>query len=183
MKFKRLHVLWLALVILLLVLCFQYYRKTDLATSDTIKIQGDATCHQQTEAALNYLKNRAPDYFTMVEKYIGEVDCVEAGSGINAFEHPPRFLAGRATREAGTEWYAGALVHDANHSKLFNDYKKQHPLDGDPPASVWTGENAERLCIEVQVKALHEAGAPQWVFDSLKKSLDSRYWEQGSRWW
>lgn len=170
------------LIILVVVILFTlFYLKDNLKTSGSIIVQGDSTCQNQTTASLKYLQNKAPSYYDMVEKYIGIITCVESGSGIDVFERPPRFRAGRATREAGVEWYAGSIVHDACHVLLFEDYKKSHPFTI-PPAPIWSGEVAEKKCIEIQTKALTEAGAPDWVFESIKKAAQTKYWE-GDRWW
>ncbi len=169
------------LLFILFITVVIYYIKNDLKTSGDIVIRGDDICQNQTKEALQYIKKKAPKYYDVVEKYIGIISCVESGSGINVFERPPHFIVGRATREAGVEWYAGSIVHDACHIFLYEDYKKTH-LFTTPPPDVWSGEIAEKKCIAIQKDALTEAGAPSWVFDSLKNASESKYWEN-KIWW
>ena len=177
-KNKNLLKILLSILLIVTIIC---YVKNDLKTSSEIIIQGNDICQNQTSKSLQYLKDRAPKYHDMVEKYIGIISCAESGSGINVFERPPHFVAGRATREAGLEWYAGSIVHDACHIFLYEGYRKTHPFTI-PPANVWSGEMAEKKCITIQKNALEEAGAPSWVFDSLKNASESKYWEDRI-WW
>lgn len=142
----------------------------------TIKIVGDDTCKQQTNDALNLLKTKDYDHYVYVTNYVGIIECADQGSGMFAYENPPRYLAGKSTREAGSIWYAGTIVHDATHSKLYNDYLKNHPNET-VPANVWSGKDAEQKCIDIQVDALAKIGADQAVIDYAKNAINANYWD------
>ena len=58
-------------------------------------ISGDSICVSQTEKALNLLKREVPNHFGIANQYIGEIRCVESGSGMAAWSKPPVFLAGK----------------------------------------------------------------------------------------
>ena len=149
---------------------------------EKITIKGDTTCVSNTTAALNLLKKKSPESYQEVERYIGIIECVTAGSGMYPNETPPRFAVGNETRDAGTIWYAGAIVHDSNHSKLYNQYALAHPGQQVPP-EVWTGKQAESECIDVQYKALQDIGADAATLQYLKSTINSNYWEQQNRYW
>jgi hypothetical protein len=141
----------------------------------SIEIVGDAECHADVSAAIELLKTRDPVNHTMALGVIGIIECVEQGSGMAAYEHPPRFKVGDRTREASTTWLAGAIVHDATHSKLYDDYASAHW--GFVPRSAWTGEQAESTCIDAQIQTLQTIGAPQNETSQAQSALSKSYWE------
>lgn len=149
-----------------------------------ITIKGDAECVSQTEAALKLLQDKAPLHYANILKTVGVIECADAGSGMYAYENPPRYKVGTATRDAGTVWYAGTIAHDANHSKLYHDYLSSHPSES-VPDDIWTGASAEAQCLDVQYDALSKMGAEQSVLDHVKNSKDSEYWNvpYADRWW
>jgi len=175
-------------IAILLVACgffiWKHYHNNPASSSiaEKIVIQGDAECVSKTTAALNLLKQKSPDGYSEVESYIGIIQCQPSGSGMYAMEKPPRFVVGNQTRDAGVIWYAGAIVHDSNHSKLYNQYLTAHP--GIPvPADVWTGQAAENQCIAVQYKALEDLGADAATLKYLQSQTNSNYWQQENRTW
>lgn len=150
----------------------------------TIQIKGDDTCKSTTLDALKLLSEKAPSHYSGVTKYISVIECAPKGSGMFAYENPPRFLVGDATRNAGTVWYAGSIVHDAGHSRLYNDYKAAHPGER-VPDTIWTGEAAERACLDVQHDALSKIGATQSQLDYIKNAINTQYYDvpYENRWW
>lgn len=142
-----------------------------------IQIIGNDNFVEQTKAALDLLQTEAPDYFKMVVDNMGVILRVKFGSGMNPWDNPPRFFASDKLFASGTAWYAGSIVHDANHSKQWHDYIKKHPGQY-VPESVFSGEKAELECIALQAKALEEIGAPQVQIDYLlNTAAKSKYWE------
>ncbi|HSX06092.1 MAG TPA: hypothetical protein VLF69_06530, partial [Candidatus Saccharimonadales bacterium] len=89
------------------------------AFTTPIVIKGDASCQSDTLAALELLADKAPKHYQTVTTYMAIIECVTQGSGMAAYENPPRYLVGDLTRRGGTIWYAGTIVHDAGHSKLY----------------------------------------------------------------
>lgn len=154
------------------------------AFTTPISIDGDATCQKDTLAALDLLAEKAPSHYATVTKYVGVIKCVTQGSGMEAYLSPPRYLAGEATRNAGTLWYAGTIAHDAGHSKLYNDYLAANPAQP-VPADVWTGQNAEAACLNAQYDALQQMNAPQSTLDYVQSSINNGYWNvpYDQRWW
>lgn len=145
-----------------------------------IEIIGNDNFVEQTRAALDLLQLKAPDYFKMVVDNMGVILRVKFGSSMNPWDNPPRFFASDKLFHAGTAWYAGSIVHDANHSKQWHDYIKKHPGQN-VPNSVFSGEKAELECIALQAKALAEVGAPQNQIDYLLNvAAKNKYWETPS---
>lgn len=149
-----------------------------------IQIKGDAACESSTLDALKLLSNKAPVHYATVIKYIGIIECAPQGSGMFAAEDPPRFLAGDSTRNADTAWYASGIAHEAGHSKLYHDYKDTHPGQLVPP-DAWSGESAEKICLDAQYDALAKVGGAQYQLDYVKNVINTKYYEvpYGQRWW
>lgn len=150
-----------------------------------ISIEGDEDCYNDTLAALELIAEKAPGHYAVVTQYIGVIKCVTQGSGMEAYLTPPRYLAGDVTRSGGTMWYAGTIVHDAGHSKLYNDYLTSHPDEEFVPGDIWTGQNAEAACLAVQHDALAEMGADKGTLDYVANVINSGYWNvpYDQRWW
>lgn len=149
-----------------------------------ITIKGDDKCRSDTLAALKLVSDKAPAHYATVIKYVGVIECIDKGSGMYAYEAPPRYVVGDVTRNASTMWYAGTIVHDAGHSKLYHDYLDAHPGES-VPYEEWGGEESERLCLEVQHDALTKMGADQYILDHVRNSINTQYWNipYEDRWW
>ena len=153
-------------------------------SSNKVELRGDKDCRTLTQTALDLLKSKAPIHYETVNEYVGSIDCVNEGSGVYSWEKPPRVIIGDATRNASLTWYASVLVHEATHARLYQTYEKEHPGES-VPEDVYSGENGESICIQVQYDALTLVGGPQYELDHLKNSLETRYWEipYEDRWW
>lgn len=141
----------------------------------SIVIQGDEDCRNKTEEALALLQEKAGAYFGMVLENIGMVQCVEEHSGMHVDSVLPIYHAGRETVNAGAVWYASTIVHDACHSRLYNDY-----LDfngNEAPYEVWTGKEAELTCLREQYKVLIELDADEWTLQHVQNMMNYAYWE------
>lgn len=150
-----------------------------------ISIKGDSGCISDTEQALQLIKDRAFSYYERIVRYVGVIECAERGSGMYAWESPPRYLVGSVTRNSGTLWYAGTIVHDAYHSELYHTYRSDHP-DQVVPDHIWTGRDAEFVCLQVQAEALYQMGADQSTVDYVRnEAINTNYWEGNyeDRWW
>jgi hypothetical protein len=167
-------------------------KQDSVATYDStpvdIVIDGSSDCVTKTYQALNLLKSKDIDHYNLVMTYIGKITCTTSGSGTGmyAWEKPPRYQIGMTSVNAGIPWYASTIVHDAWHSKLYNDYM----ATADPsvvyaPNDVWTGETAELACLEVQYESLSAIGGSQAELDWLKEVAKTKYWEvpPDQRWW
>lgn len=154
-------------------------------TELSLVIKGDDNCIYKTNAALNLLKEKARSHYDVVKQYIKIIECTEKQSGMAAYENPPRFQVGKATYEGGAIWYAGIMVHDANHAKLYQDYLKNHPSETVVPYEAWGGRDSEQKCIDVQLDVLQKIGADQATLDYVRDSINSEYWNvpYEDRWW
>jgi hypothetical protein len=142
----------------------------------SIEIIGNDNFIEQTTAALDLLQAKAPEYFQLVVKNMGIILRVKTGSSMQVDENPPRFFASDRLFEAGIPWYAGDIVHDANHERQWRSYHEAHPNEP-VPTDVFYGEKAEKECIAVQAKVLKEIGAPKDQIDWLvNHAADTHYW-------
>lgn len=140
-------------------------KPTPPAFSTPITIKGDDACRTDTLKALQAIASFAPGHYSIVTRYISIIECVPSGSAMYAYETPPRYAVGDATRNAGAIWYAGTIVHDANHSRLYHEGKE------------WTGGNAENICLDAQANALAQMGAGQSTIDYVNGMKGDPYWK------
>lgn len=164
--------------------------ETDVFSDQSVKpyeiaIVGDDSCKTKTNQALDLLRNNAGIHYEVVTYHVGVIECVDKGSGIEVWATPPRFRAGEITVDGGTIWYAGTIVHDSCHSKLYSDYLKKNPQTGFVPSNIYSGKDAEAQCLVVQHNALVLLGAPQTTLDTVENALESEYWKipYEDRWW
>lgn len=157
---------------------------TTTAFTTQIQIKGNSSCKSDTLSALRLLHDKAVMHYSVVTKYISIIECVSKGSGMYAYENPPRYVVGDATRNAGTIWYAGTIAHDAGHSKLYHDYLTSHPGQA-VPDDIWKGKNAEVSCLDAQYDALSKIGATQSELNYVKNIITSQYYNipYSERWW
>lgn len=150
------------------------YATTSHTSLKSIIIQGDENCRNKTEEALALLQEKAGDYFNMVLDNVGMIQCVEEQSGMQADPVLPIYYAGSRTRDAGEIWYAGTIVHDACHSKLYNEYLASHE---NVPYEIWTGKKAELACLGEQYKALIKLEADDWILEHMQNMMNYAYWD------
>lgn len=123
-----------------------------------ITIMGDEEFTERTRNALSLIEKDAPAFYKLVTTYIGIIQSAEK-SGMRAYANPPTFEVGLRTSRASVSWYASSIVHDAYHSKLYNDYRKKN--NGPVPSEIWTGRKAEDACLSVQEDFLKTIHAPE----------------------
>lgn len=154
------------------------------AFSLPVKIIGDAGCIEQVQAAFGLLGKYADVHYGSAIKYIGAVECAASGSGMYVKENPPRYQVGQATIAAGTLWLAGTIAHEACHAKLYRDYLDAHSAAA-VPAEIYSGQAAEKQCLDVQYDALKKVGADRSTLDYVKNISDTQYWNVSyvDRWW
>jgi hypothetical protein len=128
-----------------------------------ISVIGTADFIQCTEEALQLL--RATTHYPDIQRY---VSVIKQGrrSGMWAQAKRPTFAVGRRTWSHSALWYAGAIAHDAHHSKLYHDAKRG---TANPPADCWTGPEAERKCLASQIETLKTLGADDATVAYLEK--------------
>ena len=124
-----------------------------------IEVQGSPEFVKRTKEALALLQNARELGF--VQRYIKIIKEGER-SGMRAFDEKPTYEVGAATWQHSALWYAGTIAHDSYHSKLYFDAKKG---DKTPARSDWTGAEAERNCLEYQLKVLKALKADKQTLD------------------
>ncbi len=155
---------------------------TATAGPKVIEFVGDDEFKAWAERALDLLETRAPGAYQDVLESIDVIESVAAGSGMYVAEK--RFAVGEQTAFApGYEepaqlvWFAGSIVHDANHSAQYSR--------GDPH----TGKEAEIECLTVQLAAMRlltdDAFFPTYLQGLIDGADDpvNQYWNQPNRHW
>ena len=128
-------------------ICNLAWPKLLLFRRQTIFIHGIEVCgnlefQRRTAAALNLL--RPLDQFQIIGKNLAVIRQGRR-SGMKAWVKKPKFIVGKPTWTHSALWYAGAIAHDAYHSKLYDD--AQNCGGGPTPdADSWTGVEAEKKC-------------------------------------
>ncbi|BAU29480.1 hypothetical protein DFP93_12350 [Aneurinibacillus soli] len=141
-------------------------------TVPTVAISGDKTFIAHTKAALALLKEKSPDDYALVVQYVGLIK-QDAFSGMAAYEKIPTYKVGATTSSSTTTWYASTIVHDAYHSKLYNDYARTKKTA--VPDDIWTGMKAEMQCLTRQTEALKKIKAPLSE-QKYAQSLQNQNW-------
>ena len=127
---------------------------------------------EKTEDALFFIKEKSPRSYELVTNYVSIIQSAEK-SGMRAYNNPPTFEVGSRTARSNLRWYASTIVHDAYHSKLYNDYRKK--FNRKVPSEIWTGRNAENACLSVQEDFMKDAGAPERVIKYIQKGRTRDY--------
>ena len=128
-----------------------------MARIDGIDVYGSPAFRYRTRQALELLS--ASQTFHDVRPFLA---AIKEGrrSGMWVYGRKPTFYVGKKTWQAPILWYASSIVHDANHSRLYRlGRRKMFGLIPFTPATTFAGKDAERRCLEVQLRALREIGA------------------------
>lgn len=124
-------------------------------TIEGIEVRGTAEFRLRTREALEQLKPLPQ--FGLIHAGMAVIRQGRR-SGMKASAARPTFVVGRPTWQHSTIWYAGAVAHDAYHSKLYRDAKNARG-GGEPDPNAWTGADAEKKCLAFQRQVLLEVGA------------------------
>lgn len=138
-----------------------------------IEIRGSERFLSHVVSVLDLLRSEAPEDLEMLRTYVTHI--VEGDrSGMWAdWSTPTLELKGESLYGSCT-WSAGAIVHDAFHSKLYHDYVHGH---GKPvPPEVWGGRERELQCNAYQLDVLKRIGAPLGEIDYLR-ALDGTHFD------
>jgi hypothetical protein len=138
------------------------------------QIEGDASFVHRTSAALDLLKDRHPSAYARVLRYVGKIK-QSTWSAMQTSWMPPTFEVGPDTLSSDDYWYAGAIAHDATHSKQYFDYLSLNPGALWVPNDEWTGRNAEIECMTYQLDVLTKINAAQYLIDYMNTIIDGSY--------
>lgn len=95
-----------------------------------------------------------------------------ARSGMRAWAKRPTFAVGRPTWKHSILWYAGAIAHDAYHSKLYHEATSANG-GRQPDADTWTGTDAEKKCLIFQRQVLIDLNADRKTIAYLEEQLEN----------
>lgn len=145
----------------------EYFRDKFFYRSQTIagiEVRGRAPFIRATREALDLLQTHS--CFPEVQR---SISLIKQGrrSGMHAAAKRPTFVVGRPTWSHSALWYAGAIAHDAYHSKLYLDAKAR--TGRTPPADCWTGKEAEQKCLGFQIEVVEALGADARTVAYLKE--------------
>lgn len=141
-----------------------------VAASDTvenIKVVGSYDFVERTRESMELLKDTKS--FATIKPFIHNIKEGER-SGMRAWEDAT-FVVGDRTWKHSAMWYAGTIVHDGCHSKLYHEKKP------------WTGPDAEVVCLKIQAEALREMKASPSLISHVEAFEDNpeSYIGTGSR--
>lgn len=143
-----------------------------------IAIRGDRAFLERTEEALRLLQ--ASPSFRVVRPFLRRIVQSER-SGMEANAVEPTYHVGRATSDYSPTWYASTIAHDTFHSALYRrsqEYQRHQAV----PDAVWTGAQAERLCLRFQLRVAQELGADETILQYLRGlEQDPTYQGDGSQ--
>ena len=151
----------------------------DGISAPDVEIIGSERFTNQIVQALTLLKRKAPEAHGIVISYVKRIE-QGARSGMWAYKTPPKFEMGDRTTFYSVTWCAAAIAHDSLHSKLYHNYKAmQH---GPVPDAIWTGTEAEKLCMQHQLAVMERIGAPKNEIDHAKRLADAHYVNDKETW-
>ena len=156
-----------------------FFARPQSKNVDGIEVRGGPEFHRQTQKSLDLLKPTSQ--FDMIQAH---VSIIQQGrrSGMNAWTEKPTFVVGKRTWQHSVLWYAGAIAHDAYHSKLYHEAKKA--LSGmKPDADAWTGAGAEKKCLAFQRQVLLELGAAPDIIAYLTECEKNPTYQERNKGW
>jgi hypothetical protein len=148
-------------------------------TFDGITIRGGPEFLLRTQEALALL--RSTSRFADIQANIALI-AEGKRSGMKAWAERPTFFVGRRTWKHSAIWYAGAIAHDAYHSRLYHEAKRANG-GREPAADDWTGREAEKICLSFQRKLLVELNANETIITYIDAcGKDPAYQSHNSGW-
>ena len=146
---------------------------------DGIVVRGDIEFRVRTREALSLLAQARS--LGLIQAHIAVIEQARR-SGMKAWIERPTFMVGSATWRHSSLWYAGAIAHDAYHSKLYREAKQA--LGGaEPDAHPWTGAHAEKECLMFQRHVLQELNADSKTLAYLEDLARNPTYQGRSRGW
>jgi hypothetical protein len=148
---------------------------------DGIEVAGSPRFEYRTRRALELLDNSKA--FATIKPFLA---AIREGrrSGLSVLWGKPTFRVGSRTWQAPLTWYASTIVHDGGHAKLYLENRRQWLWFRYTPPSAWSGKEAERTCLRLQLAALRELEADEHVQEYMTALLENpTYHQKGHRNW
>ncbi len=150
-------------------------------------VVGSERFKDQVHGAIVLLQQHDLSAYEVLTNNVGRIEEARR-SGMRAYDTPPVYEMSDKTAFYSVTWCAATIAHDSFHSKLYHDYQRANP--GRVPDSVWTGQAAERKCMEHQLGVMRNIGASAWEISYAASQADGHYvtnalnWaEYRKRWW
>ena len=137
------------------------------------KIEGRDYFITVTIKALKFIKNNSKEHYDLVKNHIKGFEEVDTHkeSGVYTSSGDKTFYVSGNSCYNGLKWYAGSMVHDAYHLKLYNDYYKKH---GPVPKHIYSGEQAEMECLAIQKEFLTLVNARERDMNAIEEAPATR---------
>lgn len=125
-----------------------------------IEIQGTDEFREKIKNSLKFLA-LAPEKFNFSQKYIKRIQ-EWSHSGMNMFKDKPTFEIGDVWKDSDEVYLASGIAHDAYHSHLCTENEDSK---GNISLGAYIGKEAEKKCLDFQIKTLEEIGANDYMKD------------------
>lgn len=129
-----------------------------------IEIVGDDDFKSKVGDAVTWVSSQDESAYEELSKYIQTIEQSQK-STINVRTKTYTMAQQPVT---GKHWLAAIIFREAYHSKLYWDYKAEHP-DMEPPPSVYIGtEDAELACNAYAADMIERLEGPSSIVSSLR---------------
>lgn len=131
---------------------------------------GERAFRAKMQKAIDLLKNKAPDEFRMMQKYIGRIRAAQVSSA-NYNEEVMTIDIAPRTFDSSLEWLASVLIHETHHIKKYKDTGKKYGdahLMTDKKAALQVMIDEELECNKIQLVVLEKVGGAKFEIDHLK---------------
>lgn len=125
---------------------------------DTVSVRGPEGFRDAVTNSLGLLKTKSPHSYGVITNSV-EVIRPGAHRAMFASARRPRLELPISVCEDSVTWRAGVIAHNVYHSHLFHQSRREHP-DTCISFGVWAFGDAESKCLEFQLMALRDIGAP-----------------------
>ena len=139
-----------------------------------IEIRGPQDFCDRVAAALRVLSAGAPAAFDLCQRHFNLV-IRSRHSGVDATTRPAIVMLGQWVTSVSTAYLASGLAHEAHHCSLYWSHREREPTR-EVPREVFSGEEAERQCLEYQIAVLKQLGETEEVTRRVCESIETGYW-------
>jgi hypothetical protein len=118
---------------------------------------------------MELLEETVPETYQLVQKHIGDI-LSGTPSGVFAdmlWLGPTFVIIGPSGSNRSTPEYAGVLAHEAYHCELYSNAERGG-LGSHVERSAYSGENAEKLCLQYQCYVLRKLGMSEEKSKTMK---------------
>jgi len=144
------------------------------AQVEGIAIHGSLAFCEAVGSALSRLASDSPDAFELCKDFIESV-VMSRHSGVMAKRRPAIVLLGDWATGVSVPYLASTLVHEAYHCKLY--WSHRDSSGSKVPVDAYSGETAERQCLEYQTSVLKHLGGTEAELRHLSEGMATEWWK------